>query len=340
MLGEVMRNEIHEIPNVFGRLISNTEQFQRVAAQVALSDIHSVIIVARGTSDNAALFLKYLIETKLGLPVGLASPSAVSLHGTQLHYKGVLLVAISQSGQSPDLIAFSRASIDSGALMIAITNDSHSPLSQMAHLNLELLAAPEIAVAATKSYVAQLLVSYLLVCALEQRVPEVNNLVDATREILSRDIASSVDSCDLRHEILVLGRGYSYANAREAALKIQETCKVPVQGFSSADYLHGPISALRPSTQVLLIAPNKMPIESMADTLERIRSYKPKVFWIGEGGVSLGNEKAIGGSSIENEIVASIVDAVLMQRFVLELAVRNGLNPDKPAGLSKVTLTL
>jgi fructoselysine-6-P-deglycase FrlB-like protein len=83
-----------------------------------------------------------------------------------------------------------------------------------------------------------------------------------------------------------------------------------------------------------------MPIESMADALERIRSYKPKIFWIGKGGVSLGNEKAIGGSSIENEIVASIVDAVLMQRFVLELAVRNGLNPDNPAGLSKVTLTL
>jgi glucosamine--fructose-6-phosphate aminotransferase (isomerizing) len=175
---------------------------------------------------------------------------------------------------------------------------------------------------------------------LEQKNPEVNNLVDATREILSGDIASSVDSCDLSHEILVLGRGYSYANAREAALKIQETCKVPVQGLSSADYLHGPISALRPSTQVLLMAPYKMPIQSMADALERIRSYNPKIFWIGKGGVSLGGEKAIGGSSLENEIVASIVDAVLMQRFVLELAVRNGLNPDNPAGLSKVTLTL
>lgn len=340
MLGDVMRREIHEIPEVFQRLITDGKSFERVATQVAAREIHSVIIVARGTSDNAAFFLKYLIEIKLGLPVGLASPSAVSLYKAQLQYRGVLVIALSQSGRSPDLLAFSQSSVEAGALLIAMTNDSTSPLAQLAHLHLDLQAAPEIAVAATKSYAAELLTCYLLVCSLEQSKPDAFNLVAATREILDLDLSNSVKECVLSQEILVLGRGFSYPNAREAALKIQETCKVSVQGHSSADYLHGPISALTAHTQVIIMAPRNMPDGSMNETLARIRSYNPRIFWIGQAGLALENERVIGGSGLESEIASSIADAVLMQRFVLELAVLNGHDPDQPSGLSKVTLTL
>lgn len=127
--------------------------------------IQSVLILARGTSDNAAHYLKYLIETQIGLPVGLTSPSSVTVYNSELKYRNTLVIAISQSGQSPDLVHFATAARSANAYVISMTNDDLSPLAKVAHHHFSLLAGPELAVAATKSYNAQLLLSYLLVCA-------------------------------------------------------------------------------------------------------------------------------------------------------------------------------
>lgn len=334
-----MRKEINEIPSVFGKLLGATEHFEKLGTLLRSKEIHSVLILARGTSDNAAHFLKYLIETQLGLPVGLTSPSSVTIYNTELKFKNVLVVAISQSGQSPDLVAYANAALKSGATLISLTNDAHSPLAMAADIHIDLDAGPELAVAASKSYAAQLLVSYLLVRAWQNKRDDAGDLVTSAQALLTQDISPAVTACDIKNEIVILGRGFSYPNAREAALKIQETNKVSVQGLSTADYLHGPISALTSKTQVVLLAPNKIPSASMSEALARIRAAKAQVFWIGNGAELADGEISLGGSQAHNEILASIADAILLQRFSLELCLKNGLDPDRPEGLSKVTLT-
>jgi glucosamine--fructose-6-phosphate aminotransferase (isomerizing) len=304
-------------------------------------DIKSVLILARGTSDNAAHYLKYLIETQIGLPVGLTSPSSVTVYGSELKYSNTLIVAISQSGQSPDLVKFATAAREAHAYVIAMTNDDSSPLATVAHNHFSLLAGPELAVAATKSYNAQLLVSYLLVAAWTgKHVNGAQIISEATRLVNTTDLVTKAVSAATReNEVVILGRGFAYPNAREAALKIQETCKISVQGLSTADYLHGPISALTPETQVFIVAPAHMPASSITEATTKIRKTSSRIFWIGNGGTTEGNDIVLAGSNCDDEITSTLVDAMVLQRFALEFAVASGYDPDAPEGLSKVTLT-
>lgn len=305
-------------------------------------ETQSVLILARGTSDNAAHFLKYLIETKLGLPCGLTSPSSVTVYKSTLHVKGTLVIAISQSGQSPDLVQFATAARKSGARLIAMTNDSHSPLAELAHLHLSLQAGPELAVAATKTYSAQLLTCYLLVAAWAQFPTHGTQIVDESQRLVADVtlVAEAVAVCDRAEEIVVLGRGFAYPNARELALKIQETSEISVQGLSTADYLHGPISALKRKTQVFIVAPSHMPSGSIEEAVAKIRPQVDRIFWVGNGGMPQGSDIVIAGANCEDEISTSIVDAISVQRFALEFAKKSGFDPDAPQGLSKVTRTL
>lgn len=339
MAGEILRSEISEIPEVFERVLANAKTIEAAGELIRAKQIISVLILARGTSDNAAFFLKYLIETHVGIPVGLTSPSSVTIYNSTLHFENVLVVAISQSGQSPDLIAYAKAAADAGATLISMVNNSNSPLATMADLNIELHARPELAVAATKSYAAELLSSYLLVMAWMNKAHSATDISNIAKRVLALDVSGAVAACDIRDEIVILGRGFSYPNAKEAALKIQETNKISVQGLSTADYLHGPISALTDLTQVFFMTPDRMPKESMQGAVERIRENNPKIFWFGLGGMPASGEIELGGSSAPDEIISSIADAILFQRFVLELCVKNGLDPDSPEGLSKVTMT-
>ena len=336
-----MASEIAETPSVFAKMLGNSSLVAPVKNILVDSDIRSVLILARGTSDNAAHFLKYLIETQLGLPCGLTSPSSVTLYKSKLHFQSTLVVAISQSGQSPDLVEFASAAKKSGARVISMTNDSASPLATLADHHLSLAAGPELAVAATKSYSAQLLLCYLLVCTWAKREIDSENILRESEKLASDGtlVTSAVAACDRENEIVVLGRGFAYPNAREAALKIQETCKVSVQGLSTADYQHGPISALTESTQVFFVAPSHMPNGSIDEALSKIRRQVKRVFWIGNGGTPEGDDVVIAGGNCADEISSSIVDSISLQRFALEFAVKSGFDPDAPVGLSKVTRT-
>jgi glucosamine--fructose-6-phosphate aminotransferase (isomerizing) len=340
-LGAIMASEIAETPKVFRSILENQGAFDSVKNVLVEEKIQSVLILARGTSDNAAHYLKYLIETQIGLPVGLTSPSSVTVYDADLKYSHTLIVAISQSGQSPDLVKFATAARQSNAYVIAMTNDESSPLASIAHNHFSLLAGPELAVAATKSYNAQLLISYLLVATWtgkhidgEQIITEAQSLVE-TSDLVSKAVAAA----HREKEVVILGRGFAYPNAREAALKVQETCKISVQGLSSADYLHGPISALTPETQVFIVAPSHMPVDSITEATTKIRKTSQRIFWIGNGGTPEGEDIVLAGSNCEDEITSTIVDAIVLQRFALEFAVASGLDPDAPVGLSKVTLT-
>ena len=340
--GSIMESEIAESPRVISQLINNKIIEPSLQSLLKDSKITSILVLARGTSDNAAHFFKYLVETQLGLPCGLTSPSSVSIYGSKLHYQNTLVVAISQSGKSTDLVHFAKASKEAGAKLVSITNDPSSPLATQADFHISLQAGPEIAVAATKSYTAQLLISYLLVMAWVGKEVETDKLVsEAERVIAERSkIADVAELIDLKKELVILGRGFAYPNAKEAALKIQETCKVNVPGMSTADYLHGPISALNADSQVIVFAPCCMPGNSVSEAVEKIRTITKNIYWIGNAAEVKNGEKKIGGSCCSNEITSSIVDSIILQELALRLSVRNGLNPDAPEGLSKVTLTI
>jgi glucosamine--fructose-6-phosphate aminotransferase (isomerizing) len=340
-LGSIMASEISSTPNVFSSIRDSYGTLNQVSNLLHDKKIHSVMILARGTSDNAAHFLKYLIEVKLGLPVGLTSPSSISIYKSQLHYNGVLVIAISQSGQSPDLVEFASAAKNAGAELIAMTNDSASPLAQLAHSHFPLLAGPELAVAATKSYSAQLLISYLLVASWTKEVAPLDRIIAESARLVSDAtlVEAAVQACSRDSEFVFLGRGFAYANARESALKVQETAKISVQGLSTADYLHGPISALTPSTQLFILAPHSLPLNSISEAVARIRQSVDRIFWIGSGGSPSGDDIVIEGSRCPDEVSSSIVDAVALQSFALEFAKSSGFDPDAPEGLTKVTLT-
>jgi len=299
--------------------------------------------LARGTSDNAGHYLKFLIEVRLGLPVGLASPSSVSIYGAKVDFKNTLVIALSQSGKSPDLLAFASASKEGGALLIAMTNNSDSPLAKAGDIHIDLSAGPEIAVAATKSYSAELLASLLLVDSWIGNKREVrSHLVDSSKKCLSNisNLDSFANSLDAKREIVVIGRGYAYANAKELALKIQETSYIPVQGMSSADYQHGPIATLNSDSQVIVLSPSGMPKKALEDSMVRIRQSEPEIIWLGSNELALNKERVIKGSNQAKEEESTIIDAALIQYLTLGFAVKNGFNPDSPAGLSKVTKTL
>jgi len=340
-IGNIMESEISEIPEVFTKLLASESQFTELSDYLSNNKIQSVLVLARGTSDNAAHFLKYLIETQLGLPVGLTSPSSVTIYHAKLNFENTLVVAISQSGQSTDLVEYATAAKSAGAKLISITNNENSPLAKLADHHLPLMAGTELAVAATKSYAAQLLASLMLVSAWSLKLTNYKSVVAAASELIANNsaLSNAVAKCDRANEIVVLGRGFSYPNAREAALKIQETSKISVQGLSIADYMHGPISALTNKTQVFLMAPNGIPLESLKADLVKIRAKSPSIFWFGTGELALPNEVVIPGAKCENEIFASVVDSVILQAFALEFARKNDLNPDSPEGLSKVTFT-
>ena len=338
-----MYAEISETPDVFSRLINSEAQFEEAAEKIKARNISNVIILARGTSDNAGHYLKFLIEVKLGLPVGLASPSSVSIYGAKVDFKDTLVIALSQSGRSPDLITFASAAKEGKALLITMTNNSDSPLANVGDLHIDLSAGLEVAVAATKSYSAELLASLLLVDSwIGNMSAGRSHLVDSSRECIANlgEVDSFANSLDAKREIVVIGRGYAYANAKELALKIQETSYIPVQGMSSADYQHGPIATLNSDSQVIVLSPSGMPKKALEDSMVRIRQSEPEIIWLGSNELALTKERVIKGCNQAKEEESTIIDAALIQYLTLGFAVKNGFNPDSPAGLSKVTKTL
>ena len=338
--GSLMAAEINEIPRVFQAIADHSAEYTTLITELNLSTFDSVILVARGTSDNAALYLKYLIETMVGIPVGLASPSVVTIYGAKLKFKNCLVIALSQSGQSPDLIAYATAAKAGGAKVLALTNSPESPLAHVADCHLYLLAGEERAVAATKSYSAQLLLSLVVASAWSKSAIDFAALIAETTKNVQRgeQIKKIADAFDHAPGVTTLGRGFAYCNAHEAALKIKETLKAPVSSFSSADYLHGPISSLKESSRVIFIAPAGAALEGMSASVNRIRELTPHIYWIGGGAEPSANEISLGGSNLPEKL-AVIADSVILQQFALYLALKNGLNPDAPIGLLKVTKT-
>jgi glucosamine--fructose-6-phosphate aminotransferase (isomerizing) len=340
--GEIMRSEICEIPDVFTKISKSLPEIVRIAELIREEGFNSVQIIARGTSKNVGKFLANLIENYLGLPVSFPSLSSVSIYGSQLRYRNTLTIAISQSGESPDLIAFMKAVKEQSATSILITNRSTSPLASYVTYVVDVKAGEEFAVAATKSYSATLLACYMLVYSMQKKDVNLESLLQASqKQIVSYDeIGSLANKLNLEKAITLLGRGYFRGSSDEAALKIQETCTVNVQSHSAAEFVHGPISSLKNGDQVIILTSPHSPESALKDLLPRIRDKKPVIFWIGENALVRMGEIVIPYETVNSEELSAILVSIVFQQLACELSLKRGLNPDAPIGLEKVTRTV
>ena len=340
--GVLMAAEIAEQPQVLARLLRDgSRAAQDIAAVLRGRAPRFVLFAARGTSDHAALYAKYLVEIKLGIPAGLASPSTITAYGAQPNLRDVLLVSVSQSGGSPDLVETTQRARDCGAITLAVTNAPDSELAGAAEFHLDVMAGPERAVAATKSYGAELMALWMLVDAVQGGNPSrVAAVVEAAADVVARrsEVAELAARYRFTDRVVVTGRGYSYPTAREAALKLMETTYIAAHSFSGADLLHGPLAMIDSEHPVIAVVPDGVGAQAMRPVLERLREREADVAVFG-GAESI----ALGTTGMQlpavPEEMAPMVDIIALQWLCLEMALARGINPDEPRGLSKVTQT-
>ncbi|QLD28835.1 SIS domain-containing protein [Micromonospora carbonacea] len=343
-----MAADISEQPAGYERLLSaeHAGAIARVAAVVAQRRPRHVVFTARGTSDHAALYAAYLTEIRLGLPAGLASPSAVTLFGARPDLSDALVVGVSQSGGSPDLAEVLRAARASGALTLAVTNNPDSPLAGIAELNVDIAAGTERAVAATKTYTAELLALLLLVEGVragDGALPAAERAaLAALPELAARTLddptpAQLAPRYRFAAQLVTTGRGYAYPTAREAALKLMETSYLPALAFSGADLLHGPLAMTDPDVPVLAVVGSGPGGRSMGEVLPRLGERRADVVVVGSADVEGATRMAVPEV---DERYAPLLDILPLQRLALALALARGEDPDAPRGLKKVTATM
>jgi glucosamine--fructose-6-phosphate aminotransferase (isomerizing) len=343
-----MLEEIRQQPAALEKTLrGELRRFERFKRTLQKRKPRLIVLCARGTSDNAAQFGRYLIEITSGIPVSLAAPSIYSLYNAELDLRDVLVVAISQSGESTDTNLVIERARAKGALTIGITNEPSSTMARLAEQVFLVRAGREKSVAATKTYTGQVLMLYLLAWALGGairiddlwRLPEWVNLGLA----LEPQIAQLSERYRFMDHAVVVGRGLNYATAFEFALKMMETCYVVAERFSSADFLHGPIALVEPNFPVFLFAPSGVTWPSIGEMIDKLRGLKAETVVITDRGNRDAPGKATRTISLPrklNELFTPIPYIVPAQIFAASLAAQKGLDPDRPRTLSKVTQTL
>lgn len=351
-----MLDEIREQPAALARTLdSELKGVEDLRRRLTSSPPRTVILAARGTSDNAALFGRYLLEIATGIPVSLAAPSIFTLYGSKLDFRDVLVVAVSQSGESTDTNLVLERARAAGAVTVGITNESESALAKLAEHTILVQAGRERSVAATKTYTGQLLTQYLLAYALGAEIPmdSVRRLPDYAAKAL--ELESQVRERSERYtfmtQAVTIARGLNYANAFEFALKLMETCYVVAERFSAADLLHGPIAMLESSFPAFLFTPAGVTWPGMKEMLEKLKHLKAESLVISdrsngpalamaERAICIETELEETGGSLPAEVWTPIPYIIPAQLFAAHLAEQKGLDPDSPRTLSKVTRTM
>lgn len=342
-----LRAEIFEQPAVLARLLeTQMESVQRVAQAIRAREVDFVFLAARGTSDNVGLYTKYLWGAFNRLPIALAAPSLFSIYGAPPLLRRALVAGISQSGQSPDIVSVVNEGRRQGALTLAITNDPASPLAQAAEFVLDICAGPEAAVAATKTYTAQLMTVAMLSTALDgddDRWEALHRVPEKVQQALDLDavIERAAERYRYMERCVVLGRGYSYANVFEWSLKLKELAAIVAEPYSSADFLHGPIAIVGPGFPVLAVAPGGAVFGDVLSLLVRLaRQHQAELLVISDMDEAL----VLAHTSLRlpagmPEWLSPLVTIVPAQLFCYHLTRAKGYDTEAPRGLSKITLT-
>lgn len=337
-------DEIREQPETIRRVIDgNRDAAAEIASRVRAVAPTSVVIAARGTSDNAARYAQYVWGARNRLSVSLTAPSLFSIYETPPDLEGALVVGISQSGESPDLVAVLDEANSQGRLTLAITNNPRSPLGEAADLCFELGTGEERAVAATKTYTAQLAAVAVVSAALDGSPLELDGVVSDVGAVLAQSdrIAEVASVFSGVERAAVLGRGFNHSTAFEWALKLQELVYVLAQPYSAADFVHGPLALVSDGFPVFAVAPSGAPHAGMHLLLKQLTnelgsrlaviSDQPETLDLAEAPISIPSGP---------EWLTPIVCAVAAQLFTHHLAIAGGLDPDSPRTIAKVTRTM
>lgn len=347
-----MMEEIREQPAALEKTLnSELKRIEKLRARFEKERPRLVILAARGTSDNAAQFGRYLIEITTGIPVSLAAPAVSTLYHAPLRTDGALVVAVSQSGESTDTNVVLEEAKKNGAVTLGITNESASTLARIADYALLVRAGKEKSVAATKTYTGQLLSFYLLAYALGapikpddlKRLPS----LAAAALKLEKEVAARAERYRFMDHAVVVGRGLNYANAFEWALKMMETCYIVAERFSQADILHGPIAMVDQAFPAFLLAPPGVTAPVMKALADRLEGLQADTLSI----TDKSNHEAPKNTlcipanlahrgKLPADVYTTIPYIIPAQMFAASLAAVKGLNPDQPRGLNKVTKTL
>ena len=333
----LMFREAAEAADVVGRqLAANRPVVEALAASLRADPPPFVVTCARGSSDHAATYAKYVLETQLGIVVASASPSVGSVYAAPLQLRGALFIVISQSGKSPDLLRNAEAAKAAGARVVALVNVEDSPLAQLADTVIALRAGPERSVAATKSYLASLS-AVLQLAACWKNDPALLAALDALpaamRSAWESDWSALADGLVDAHNLFVLGRGIGLGAAQEAALKFKETCGLHAEAYSSAEVKHGPMALVGPGFPVLAFA---QPDETGAGTAAVVDEF-------GARGAQVWLAGANGGlplAAAPHPLCAPLLAVQSFYKAINALALRRGHNPDLPPHLNKVTETV
>jgi glucosamine--fructose-6-phosphate aminotransferase (isomerizing) len=338
-------DEIREQPAVLSRLLAEGRaRVDEAAGHIRTRAPAFVVLAARGSSDNAARYAQYLFGVRNGLMVALAAPSIVTRYGATPRLGAALVIGISQSGQSPDVVAVLEEARRQGASTLALTNDDASPLAQAAEFTLPLLAGQEHAVAATKTYSAQLMALAMLSAALDGSPAAWEELQATPGQVAAAISLNEAVSPAVRfwraEQMVVLGRGYNLSTAFEIALKLKETCGLLAEPYSSADFLHGPVALLDQDLPVMVIAPSTASFEDLEAVIERARKQGAPLLAVSDAAALLaGAETPLRLPPGVPEWLSPIVAVVPGQVFAGALAAARGMSPDAPPGLTKVTRT-
>ena len=340
-----LQDEIAQQPTGIRRLLDEGgAATARAAAAIREFDPAFACIAARGTSDHAALYAQYLFGAVLRLPVMLATPSLHTAYGSPPDLSKALVIGISQSGKAEDARAVLRDARRQGALTLAITNFDDSPLAHAAEFHLPLRANEEYSVAATKTYTAQLTVIAMLACTLAddgKMQKDLRNLPELADEALTRTDSISEWAQRYRYmdRLTVLGRGFNYATAREISLKVKELTYIASEGYSEADFRHGPIAVVQRGYPVILVAPKGKTATGMADMLTTLKDKGAETLIISNDDALLRQATKAMTVPATPEWLSPILCVMPGQVFAMHQALVRGYEVDKPRGLSKVTIT-
>lgn len=344
MSGEQMLAEMAEQPEVLRRLLARRDEVAELVRRTTPQALRGLVLVARGSSDNAAMHGRYLLETTAQVPVALAAPSLQTRYGVRPRLEGFLAIGVSQSGATPEIVSTLKELQAGGATTIAITNEAGSPLARDADATLLLEAGEELAVPATKTFTAQAAAFVLLAEALAVRpvVLDWKRAIGAVEDALATPeaIGPLAERLATVERVLAVGRGWLYGAALEVGLKLAETTGVAVYGTSPADLQHGPIAAIHPGTQALcLVAPGPVSAD-VAATAVALRQRGAAIAVVAE------NDTLVPDADLivpvlpgVPEMLALLPHVVRGQQLAARTAMLRGIDPDAPFALNKVTRT-
>jgi glutamine---fructose-6-phosphate transaminase (isomerizing) len=337
----LMRREINEIPDLAAGLIANSRTtISDIAAQLRALNPAFITTIARGSSDHAAGFLKYAIELETGLPVASLGPSVASVFERQMRLPNSATLAISQSGKSPDIIAMLANARSGGSFTVALTNEITAPIVDQSDIALDILAGPELSIAATKSFVNSAVAGLLILAEWTQN-PELKSALSALPQALNQAIACDwtplCDALENHNSLYILGRGPTFPIAGEAALKFKETSKLHAEAYSAAEVMHGPVSIVSNGFPVLAIAARDRAEQKIIAVCDQLVIQGAKVFVTSN---MPSTATTLPFATSNHSLTDALCQIVSFYGFVEMLSRQRGLDPDKPSFLRKVTETI